>query len=231
MRPAWPSSVATAAAADGRARRADRQARRRPGRRRRAAVARPSEGRTRGRPARPGRADGGRARRTWSRIRIRRVRGGRGTAVDLDPADAPHARAADVDLALRYLPRSASSSRSTCPTTSWRRRSRQPRWADTALVVIVPAGTAVPNGLPPTRRHPRDRRRGRVGRGCSRRSLRGCARPGRSAARRLRGARGVGECRVGDAPRSRACPRPRGDTGGGRPTAARSAPGRPVGRR
>ena len=65
-------------------------------------------------------------------------------------AESAHLEAADVNLALRYLPQIGVIVAVHLPDDVLAEAVAAATWADTALVVIVPAGTSVPKGLPPT---------------------------------------------------------------------------------
>jgi hypothetical protein len=64
--------------------------------------------------------------------------------------DAPHLEAADANLALRYLPQIGVVVAVHLPDDVLAEAIAAATWAETALVVIVPPGAAVPTGLPPT---------------------------------------------------------------------------------
>ncbi len=66
------------------------------------------------------------------------------------PPDAPQLEAADVNLALRYLPQIGVIVAVHLPDDVLAEAVAAATWADTALVVIVPSGASVPASLPPT---------------------------------------------------------------------------------
>jgi hypothetical protein len=75
------------------------------------------------------------------------------TAATASPAATPNTadlEAADVNLALRYLPQIGVIVAVHLSDDVLAEAVAAATWADTALVVIVPAGTSVPKGLPPT---------------------------------------------------------------------------------
>jgi hypothetical protein len=64
--------------------------------------------------------------------------------------DGPQLEAADANLALRYLPQIGVIVAVHLPDDILAEAVAAATWAETDLVVIVPTGSAVPSGLPPT---------------------------------------------------------------------------------